>query len=106
MKTVRSICVFLLSIWLSASVMIASRAESSMLLGDDDGDSEICITDATMIQRDVAMITMINEGCRRCADVRGDDRGRSCSPRGVRDDHGRRNSPRGVRDDGGARRGT
>ena len=72
MKTVRTISVFLLSIWFSASVMIAPRAENSMLLGDADGDSEICITDATMIQRDVAMITMINEGCRRCADVDGD----------------------------------
>ena len=72
MKAVRSICVFLLSIWFSASVMIAPRAENSMLFGDADGDSEICITDATMIQRDVAMITMINEGCRRCADVDSD----------------------------------
>ena len=72
MKTVRTISVFLLSIWFSASVMIAPRAEDSMLLGDADGDSEICITDATMIQRDVAMITMINEGCHRCADVDSD----------------------------------
>ena len=69
MKTVQSICVFLLSIWFSASVMIAPRAENSMLFGDADGDSEICITDATMIQRDVAMITMINDDCRRSADV-------------------------------------
>ena len=72
MKTVRTIFVLLLSIWIIASVMIAPRAENSMLLGDADGDSEICITDATMIQRDVAMITMINEGCRRSADVDSD----------------------------------
>ena len=72
MKKARILFVFLLSLWLSASVMIAPRAENSMLLGDADGDSEICITDATMIQRDVAMITMINEGCRRSADVDSD----------------------------------
>ena len=72
MKTVQSICVFLLSIWFSASVMIAPRAENSMLFGDADGDSEICITDATMIQRDVAKITEIDDDCRRSADVDSD----------------------------------
>lgn len=72
MKKARILFVFLLSLWLSASVMIAPRAESSMLLGDADGDSEICITDATTIQRDVAKITEINDDCRRCADVDSD----------------------------------
>lgn len=72
MKTVQSICVFLLSIWFSASVMIAPRAENSMLLGDADGDSEICITDATIVQRDVAKITEIEDNCRRSADVDSD----------------------------------
>ncbi len=72
MKTVRTIFVLLLSIWIIASVMIAPRAENSMLLGDADGDEEICITDATMIQRDVAKITEINDNCRRCADVDSD----------------------------------
>lgn len=72
MKTVQSICVFLLSIWFSASVMIAPRAEDSMLLGDADGDSEICITDATMIQRDAAKITEIDDNCRRSADIDSD----------------------------------
>ena len=72
MKTVQSICVFLLSIWFSASVMIAPRAEILMLLGDTDGDGEICITDATSIQRDVAKIIEINDDCRRCADVDSD----------------------------------
>ena len=72
MKAVRFICVFLLSIWLSVSVMIAPRAENSMLLGDADGDSDICITDATMIQRDVAMITEIDDDCRRSSDVDSD----------------------------------
>jgi len=52
--------------------MIAPRAENSMLLGDADGDSEICITDATTIQRDVAKITEINDDCRCSADVDSD----------------------------------
>ena len=72
MKTVRTIFVLLLSIWLIASIMIAPRAENSMLLGDADGDSEISITDATMIQRDVAKITEIDDDCRRSADVDSD----------------------------------
>lgn len=72
MKTVRTIFVLLLSIWIIASVMIAPRAENSMLLGDADGDGEICITDATMIQRDVAKITEISNDCRCSADVDSD----------------------------------
>ena len=72
MKTVRTIFVLLLSIWLIASITIAPRAENSMLLGDADGDSEISITDATMIQRDVAKITEIDDDCRRSADVDSD----------------------------------
>ena len=72
MKKIQSIFVFLLSIWLSASVMIAPRAENSMLLGDADGDGEICITDATIIQRDVAKITEIDDDYHRSADVDSD----------------------------------
>ena len=72
MKKIQSIFVFLLSIWLSASVMIAPHAESSLLLGDADGDSEICITDATTIQRDVAKLFEINDGRLRSADVDSD----------------------------------
>jgi len=72
MKKIQSIFVFLLSIWLSASVMIAPHAESSLLLGDADGDSEICITDATTIQRDVAKLFEINDGRLRSADLDSD----------------------------------
>lgn len=72
MKTVRTIIVLLLSIWIIASVMIAPRAENSMLLGDADCDGEVCITDATMIQRDVAKITEISNDCRCSADVDSD----------------------------------
>lgn len=72
MKTVRTIFVLLLSIWLIASIMIAPCAENSMLLGDADGDSEISITDATTIQRDVAKLFVINDGRLRSADVDSD----------------------------------
>ena len=72
MKTVRTISVFLLSIWFSASVMIAPHAKTLMLLGDADCDGEICITDATMIQRDVAKITEIDDDCCCSADVDSD----------------------------------
>lgn len=72
MKTVRTIFVLLLSIWLLVSVMIAPRAENSMLLGDTDGDGEVCITDATKIQRDVAQIIKVKDNFRRSADVDSD----------------------------------
>ena len=52
--------------------MIAPRAEGSMLLGDADCDGEICITDATTIQRDVAKLFEINDGRLRSADVDSD----------------------------------
>ena len=53
-------------------VMIAPHAESSLLLGDADGDSEICIADATTIQRDVAKLFEINDDCRCSADIDSD----------------------------------
>ena len=43
-----------------------------MQLGDTDGDGEVCITDATRIQRDVAKIIKIEEGFSRSADVDSD----------------------------------
>lgn len=72
MKTVKLIFVFILVIVITASAVTFSVGASSMMLGDADGDGEVCITDATRIQRDVAQITEIDNNLRRLADVDSD----------------------------------
>ena len=72
MKTVKLIFLFILVIVITASAVTIPVGASSMILGDADGDGEVCITDATMIQRDVAQIIKIEEGFRRSADVDSD----------------------------------
>nr|WP_316625212.1 dockerin type I repeat-containing protein [uncultured Ruminococcus sp.] len=72
MKKARKVFSFVLALTLISSMIIAPHAETSMLLGDADGDGEICITDATMIQRDVAKITEIDDNSRRSADIDSD----------------------------------
>ena len=72
MKTVRTIFAFILSITVIASTVIVTHGETNLLLGDADGDGEVCITDATNIQRDVAKITVIEDVFRRSADVDDD----------------------------------
>ena len=72
MKTVKQLFVFVLVIVITASAITFPVGASSMMLGDADGDGEICITDATMIQRDVAHMIKIDDGRRRSADVDND----------------------------------
>ena len=72
MKTVKLIFLFILVIVITASAVTISVGASSLLLGDADGDSEVCITDATRIQRDVAQIIKIEESFRQTADVDSD----------------------------------
>ena len=72
MKTVKQLFVFVLVIVITASAITFPVGASSMMLGDADGDGEICITDATMIQRDVAHMIKIDDGRRRSADVDSD----------------------------------
>ena len=72
MKTVKLIFLFILMIVITVSALVVPVDASSTILGDADGDGEVCITDATMIQRDVAQIIKIEEGFRRSADVDSD----------------------------------
>lgn len=72
MKTLKLMFVFILVIVITTSVSIVQVGATSKILGDTDGDGEVCITDATMIQRDVAKITEIDNDCRRSADVDSD----------------------------------
>lgn len=72
MKTVKLIFLFILVIVITTSAVTISVGASSMILGDADGDGEVCITDATRIQRDVAQITAIDNNLRRLADVDSD----------------------------------
>ena len=72
MKAVRTLFVFIIVMTMISSAMITSCGATVLLLGDTDGDGEVCITDATKIQRDVAKITVINDGFRRLADVDSD----------------------------------
>ena len=69
MKSIRFLFAFTLTIIIIASIMITPRGATVLLLGDADGNGEVCITDATMIQRDVAQIIEIEEKFRRSADV-------------------------------------
>ena len=72
MKAVRTLFVFIIVMTMISSAMITSYGTTALLLGDADGDGEVCITDATKIQRDVAKITVIENAFRRSADVDGD----------------------------------
>lgn len=72
MKNIRTLFSFVLSIIVTASMIISAHGVTELLLGDADGDGEVCITDATMIQRNIAKITEIEDSCRRCADVDND----------------------------------
>lgn len=72
MKTVKLIFLFILVVVMTASTVTFSVGASSTILGDADGDGEVCITDATKIQRDVAQIIRIEDDFRRFADVDGD----------------------------------
>ena len=69
MKTVRTLFVLILILTLIASTIITPSGASVLLLGDADGDGEVCITDATIIQRDVAKLTVIDNDHRRSADT-------------------------------------
>lgn len=69
MKSIRFLFAFTLTIIIIASIMITPGGATVLLLGDADGNGEVCITDATMIQRDVAQIIEIEEKFRRSADV-------------------------------------
>ena len=72
MKTVKLLLVFALVIAIALSFFVVPIKASSMILGDADGDGEICITDATKIQRDVAKIIEIDDAFRCYADVDSD----------------------------------
>ena len=72
MKTVRIIIALVLTLTLITTMTIAPRGATILLLGDADGDGEVCITDATMIQRDGAKLTVIDNDYRRSADVDSD----------------------------------
>ena len=72
MKTVKLIFVFILVIVITASAVTIPVGASSAILGDADGDGEVCITDATRVQRDVAQIIKIDDSCRCSADVDSD----------------------------------
>lgn len=72
MKTVRVIFAFVLTMTVIASSMISPSGVTVLLLGDADGDGEVCITDATKIQRDVANITEIDDVFQCYADVDSD----------------------------------
>jgi hypothetical protein len=56
MKMFRTIIAFGIMMMLIAHIVIAPRGATVLLLGDADGDGMICITDATVIQRDAAKI--------------------------------------------------
>ena len=56
----------------TASMIISAHGATELILGDADGDGEICITDATLIQRDVAKIAEIDDDSRCSADVDSD----------------------------------
>ena len=72
MKNVRTLFVLTLMMTVIASTIIAPRGATLLLLGDADGDGEVCITDATKIQRDVAKITEIEDAFLCSADVDND----------------------------------
>ena len=72
MKTVKLLFAFILVIVIAASAVTIPVGASSMMLGDADGDGEVCITDATKVQRDVAQITAIDDDLHRSADVDSD----------------------------------
>lgn len=72
MKSIRFLFAFTLTIIIIASIMITPRGATVLLLGDADGNGEVCITDATMIQRNVAKITAIEDSFLRSADVDSD----------------------------------
>ena len=63
---------FVLVIVITASALAVSVGASSAILGDADGDGEVCITDATKIQRDVAQVIKIGDRSRQFADVDSD----------------------------------
>ena len=72
MKTVKLLFAFIIVIVIAASAITFPVGASSAILGDADGDGDVCITDATRIQRDVAQITAIDNDLRRLADVDND----------------------------------
>ena len=72
MKTVRKIIVLVLILTLVTSLTITPCSATVLLLGDANGDGEVCITDATRIQRDVAQIIKIEDSFRQAADVDSD----------------------------------
>ena len=72
MKTVKLIFLLVFMFVIAASTFVVPVGASSMILGDADGDGEVCITDATSIQRDVAQIIRIEDSFRRSADVDSD----------------------------------
>ena len=69
MKAIRSLFISILVIVLA---MITPRAETSMLLGDADNDSEITVMDATAIQRHIAQISFLSDVSIISADVDSD----------------------------------
>ncbi len=72
MKTVKLIFLLVLVIVITASAITFPVGASSAILGDADGDCDVCITDATRIQRDVAQIIKIEDSFRQAADVDSD----------------------------------
>ena len=72
MKVIKLLFLFVLAIVITASALAVSVGASSAILGDADGDGEVCITDATMIQRDVAQVNKIGDRSRQFADVDSD----------------------------------
>ena len=72
MKTVKLLFVLVLVIMIMVSAVTFPVGASSAILGDADGDCDVCITDATKIQRDVAQIMAIDNDLRRLADVDSD----------------------------------
>lgn len=72
MKTDKLLFAFIIVIVIAASAVTFPVGASSAILGDADGDGDVCITDATRIQRDVAQIIKIENSFRQAADVDSD----------------------------------
>ena len=69
-----TLSIMLATLMLCTSVLFLSvSAASTIMYGDVDGDSQIAVTDATIVQRAVSKIIELNDDKTNIADVNGDD---------------------------------
>ena len=76
MKTFkRIISIFIATVVTFSSMWIyaVSVKADTFLLGDTDCDGDICITDATLVQRDVAQIITLTGNSRTTGDIDADN---------------------------------